>query len=67
MATGDSEDEPWDDDDPRLRVVNPKPRADVLLEFQWSSLARESDVAELLQRIGIDIATVVRGHPTFYP
>ena len=31
----------------------------MLLEFQWSSLAHESDVAELLQRIGIDIATVV--------
>ena len=59
MANSDSEDEPWDDDDPRLRIVNPKPRADMLLEFQWSSLAHESDVAELLQRIGIDIATVV--------
>ena len=29
VANSDSEDDPWDDDDPRLRVVNPKPRADV--------------------------------------
>ena len=59
VPNGHSDDEPWGDDDPRLRIHKAKPRAWTLLDFEWHSLAHESDIEALMQRIGVDIQTLV--------
>jgi hypothetical protein len=43
----------------RLRIHKARPWAWTLLDFEWHSLAHESDIEALMQRIGLDIETLV--------
>jgi len=52
VPNGHSDDEPWGDDDPRLRIHKAKPRAWTLLDFEWSIARARRRCVDVLRARG---------------